>query len=66
VSDVVDLRPEAVFGAKPFVERTVCGARKGHVTARNKNSHYRWETLDVKDHLAAIVEWWVQSHFCPL
>src|SRR5436190_23895727 len=30
VSDVVDLRPEAMIGAKPLVERTVCGARKRH------------------------------------
>jgi hypothetical protein len=30
------------------VERTVCGARKGHVAARNKNRHYKMETRDVK------------------
>jgi hypothetical protein len=40
VSDVVDLRPLRLFGAKTFVERAVCGARRNVMNRASKNVHY--------------------------
>jgi hypothetical protein len=47
VSDVVDLRPYAVVGAKPCCGTNLQSAKTSS-TARNKNRHYSWETRDVK------------------
>jgi hypothetical protein len=47
VSDVVDLRPYAVVGAKPCCGTNLQSAKTSS-TARNKNRHYSWETCDVK------------------
>jgi hypothetical protein len=40
VSDVLDLRPLRLFGAKTFVDRTVCSARRSVMNRALKNVHY--------------------------
>jgi len=48
VSDVVDLRPSAVIGAKPYGGTDSLQSAKTSSTARNKIWYYSWETCDVK------------------
>jgi hypothetical protein len=47
VSDVGDLRPEAIW-CEAGLDRMVCGARKSHLTAQLKNRHYSRAQQSVK------------------
>jgi len=66
VSDVVDLRPLRLFGAKTLAKRAVWGARKNVMNRASKNVHYNRGVCSVNSLFEIYFQTQNQSSRCTM